>query len=80
MAGLFNSRNTVTLRSLQLPDNGAVHPARAMNVSISNAPDRGLGCNGWLGGSRTLDLQYDRLRNILENRRRVEGKAVTVFI
>ena len=30
-----------------LLDNDSVHPARAMKVSISKAPVRGLGCNGW---------------------------------
>ena len=34
-------------RSIGRPTNDSVHPARAMKVSISNAPDRGLGCNGW---------------------------------
>jgi hypothetical protein len=28
-------------------DNDSVHPARAVKVSMSKAPDRGLGCNGW---------------------------------
>jgi hypothetical protein len=32
---------------MRLWANDSVHPARAVNVSISKAPDRGLGCNGW---------------------------------
>lgn len=48
------------LLALSLPHNDTVHPARAMNVSISKAPDRGLGCNGWLFGFKRFGIELDR--------------------
>ena len=44
--------------------NDAVHPALAVKASISNAPDRGLGCNGWFLAIIRVELDWLRTEDV----------------
>lgn len=59
----LSRRTILSWTRCSMTQNDSVHPARAVKVSNSKAPDCRLGCNGWFWRSQVLDCEKSFCRS-----------------